>query len=688
MPQIINTNVTALIAQRTLNTTQQAEDNALARLASGLRVTGTQDDAAGFAISIRFDSHIRGSTIAIRNSNDGVSLAQTAEGAFTSIINNLHRIRELALQSANDSNTEIDRIALNEEIQQLLSEVQTVAENTNFNSKKLLDGSLTNTLFQTGVNLGDVVPISIAKVTTDRLGSTLTDGISSSRPGASTTLASGDLVINGVPIVAPTGSDDNASTHDRERSAIAIAAAINKSAGLTEVTARANPNVVGYSGFSAATNATVNGSIIINNVSINVSTNTNLEADVNRESVVSSINNSTGQTGVRAINTGNLNTGITLIADDGRNIRYDDNGSGLSAAVAITAAGTQTYVGSYTLVAQNQQPINIDFGRSDIGRFTGLAFGSYSGGNSGVVGRRVSTTALSTGDLVINGIAVGSSVTAFDTASSINNNASAIAKAAAINLVKEQTGVTATVLPTVVYARSVNPGNDRNESVEINGVTISLSFTASDSESQVIDKVVTAVNKKSGQSGVIAEVFGDSFRLIAQDGRNVNLANETANATDAGFNVPSIGANTGASIQLLSAGKIEISTNNPFLSINRVGFRVGIYGNLEQSQLLQDIDVSTAAGANLAIKAVDHALDQIAFQQAKLGAIQNRFFSTINNLQVNNENLASAKSRIVDADFAAETAAFSRAQVLQQAGISVLAQANAKPQQVLELLQL
>ncbi|MCX4029539.1 flagellin [Endozoicomonas sp. SM1973] len=687
MPQVINTNVTALIAQRTLNSTQQAEDNTLSRLASGLRVNSTKDDAAGFAISIRFDSHIRGSAIAIRNANDGISLAQTAEGAFTSVINNLQRVRELALQSANSSNTEVDRIALNEEIIQLIDEIQTVAKNTNFNSKNLLDGSLTNTLFQTGGNLGEAIPLSIAKVTTDSLGSALADGISSTRPGALTTLGSGDLVINRIPIAAPTGIDDNASTHENERSAIAIAAAINKSADLTEVTARANPNVVGYSGFLAATNATVNGAIVINNISINVSTNVNLDANVNRESVISTINNATGQTGVRAVNTGNINTGITLIADDGRNIRYDDNGSGLSAAVAIAAAATQTYVGSYTLVAKNQQPITIDFGQSDIGRFTGLAFGTYSGGNSGVVGRRVSTSALSTGDLVINGIAVGPSLTAYDTASSVNNGGSAIAKAFAINLVKAQTGVTATVLPTVVYARSVNPGNDRNESVEINGVTIGLVFTAADSESQIIDKVVTAVNRKSGRTGITAEVFGDSFRLIAPDGRNVNLANETANANDAGFNVPSIGANTAASIQLLSAGKIEISTNNPFLSIDRVGFRVGTYGNLEQGQLLQHIDVTSVEGANLAIKAVDNAIEQIAFQQAKLGAIQNRFLSAINNLQVNNENLASAKSRIVDADFAAETATFSRIQVLQQAGISVLAQANAKPQQVLELLQ-
>src|SRR5690606_19844081 len=142
MPQVINTNIASLNAQRNLNSTQSDANVALQRLSSGLRINSAKDDAAGLAISERFQSQITGLNMAQRNANDGISLAQTTEGALNEITNNLQRIRELAVQSANASNSPSDREALNAEVQQRIQEINRISGQTSFNGLKILDGSL------------------------------------------------------------------------------------------------------------------------------------------------------------------------------------------------------------------------------------------------------------------------------------------------------------------------------------------------------------------------------------------------------------------------------------------------------------------------------------------------------------------------------------------------------------------
>lgn len=161
MPQIINTNIASLNAQRNLESSQNAQSQALQRLSSGLRINGAKDDAAGLAISNRIDAQVRGLNVANRNAGDGVSLAQTAEGALNSITTSLQRVRELALQSANGSNTDLERSSLQEEVEQLKAEIQSISEKTNFNGQSLLDGSFQDTGFQTGANVGDRIDVSI-----------------------------------------------------------------------------------------------------------------------------------------------------------------------------------------------------------------------------------------------------------------------------------------------------------------------------------------------------------------------------------------------------------------------------------------------------------------------------------------------------------------------------------------------
>lgn len=336
MPQIINTNIASLTAQRNLNKSQSANQQALERLSSGLRINSAKDDAAGLAISTRFNSQIRGLNVAIRNAGDGISLAQTAEGALGTMNDNLQRIRELAVQSANATNSDVDREALQAEVDQLLAEVTRTAEETDFNGRKLLDGSF-NASFQIGANAGQTVDVSIAELTADKLGAGQEAGISAL--GTDSAISNGDLVINGEGIRASSATDDTSSTSGADRSAIAKATAINEKSDTTGVAADINVNVAAG---TAQTAAATDGSITLNGVSIDLATG-GVDAASDRAAVIQAINAVANQTGVTAVDSGNDDSGISLSAADGRNIelRYDKfDASGQEYASQITASAT------------------------------------------------------------------------------------------------------------------------------------------------------------------------------------------------------------------------------------------------------------------------------------------------------------------------------------------------------------
>ena len=337
MPQIINTNIASLTAQRNLNKSQSANQQALERLSSGLRINSAKDDAAGLAISTRFTSQIRGLNVAIRNAGDGISLAQTAEGALGTMNDNLQRIRELSVQSANATNSDVDREALQAEVDQLIAEVTRTADETDFNGRKLLDGSFQAT-FQIGANAGQSIDISIAQLTADKLGAGTESGISAL--GTDSAIANGDLVINGVGIDASSASDDTASTAGADRSAISKAETINEKSDETGVAAEVNVNVASGTG---QTISSTNGSITLNDVRIDITTG-GVDADADRASVLQAINAVSGQTGVTATDTGDVATGINLQSEDGRNIdivfnKFDANGDEYANAVTAAATG-------------------------------------------------------------------------------------------------------------------------------------------------------------------------------------------------------------------------------------------------------------------------------------------------------------------------------------------------------------
>ncbi len=243
MAQVINTNTMSLNAQRNLSTSGSSLATTIQRLSSGLRINSAKDDAAGLAISERFTTQIRGLDVAIRNANDGISLAQVAEGSLTEIGNNLQRVRELSVQASNATNSASDRKALQAEVTQLVSEIDRVAKQSDFNGTKLLDGSFSSQLFQVGANAGQAIAIDkTIDAKANALGGAKfdTNALALADPGTNADFSTSGLQINGVAIadVSVKQGADAAATGKASREALVTA--INAKIGETGVFAEVN----------------------------------------------------------------------------------------------------------------------------------------------------------------------------------------------------------------------------------------------------------------------------------------------------------------------------------------------------------------------------------------------------------------------------------------------------------------
>ena len=697
MPQIINTNIASLNAQRNLDRSQAAQETALQRLSSGLRINSAKDDAAGLTIANRLDAQVRGLSVASRNAGDGVSLAQIAEGSIETISTSLQRLRELSVQSSNASNGDTERAALNQEAQQLISEIERTASSASFNGVSLLDGSFQGKSFQVGANVGDEISVSLGAINTSSLGAADSAGLSSNvskapiaanaTGAALRELAAGDLVINGVSVGASSASGDSSSALLKSSSAISRAAAINAVSEQSGVTAVATENTVEGTSVTTAAGTTAGTRVVtINGVQLSLvvaaSGAGNATANASElGKVAEQINLRQDATGVTAeVVSTDDGFRVDLTAEDGRNISLLDGTAGDAAAAGLgagAATNANVYVSDVTLVSKDGSDITLSSTTDDIDN-AGLEEGTFSGKQAQVLGDNSVDTnraALVSGDLTINGTNVGITLASDDKASTASQGASSIALAAAVNRVSDATGVTAKANANTIYSGSVAAAAVAG--LEINGVTINAA--AGTGLSEQVQNIVDAVNASAGQSGVSAEALdGDQYRLVAEDGRNIVIGGTVANS---GLTADTyIGG-----VVLQSGGAIELGTETG--DITNSGFNIGSFGSAETGALLKDVDISSAEGAKQAISAVDNALTALNSERAKLGAVQSRFENVISSNAISIENFSASASRIQDADFAAETAALSKSQVLQQAGISVLAQANARPQQVLSLLQ-
>ena len=339
---VINTNISAIAAQNSLRVTGLSQTTAMERLSSGIRINSAKDDAAGLAISTRMTANIRGISAAIRNANDGISLTQTAEGSLISIGDNLQRIRELAVQSANSGNNASDRAALNNEAAQLISEIDRIANNSTFNGIKLLDGSYKDQALQVGSGneAADRIAISIGDARTARLGAATTAGIVGEAILEGKKIAVGEVTLNGYNVGATTS--DGVSVALSEGSAISKANAINAIANKTGVIASAKASTVTFTAVGAASGEE-KFKFLLNGVVISGSVEGEDQNVGSANNIASAINAQTSLTGVSALAVGD-DGDYTLTASDGRNIVLSTDKAAILKAQGLDPASEDTTV--------------------------------------------------------------------------------------------------------------------------------------------------------------------------------------------------------------------------------------------------------------------------------------------------------------------------------------------------------
>jgi flagellin len=422
MASTINTNISSLTAQRNLSMSQASLATSMQRLSSGLRINSAKDDAAGLAISDRMTSQIRGSTQAARNANDGISLAQTAEGALGSAGSILQRVRELAVQSANATNSSSDRAALNAEVGQLTSELDRIAKTTQFNGQNLLDGTFGSATFQVGANANQTITATTANFSTSKYGNNRIGSIAAATAGAAGDLTTGSVpganISVGVAGAASTiaadatfainGAGGSATIGIAAgSSAKTVAASINAQTGATGVTASARTEV-------DATGLTVsdNFSMTItsdNSVAVTISFSTGALADADGLSAgITAFNDKTSQTGVTA-KLNQAGTGITLTNASGNDIAITNNsatGAVTVGGAAAAAAGGQAYVtGAVTVDSDKTFGIISTTGAAGTSYFLGNVGSQLQGANTLDVSTVASATrTLSTVDSALSAV--------------------------------------------------------------------------------------------------------------------------------------------------------------------------------------------------------------------------------------------------------------------------------------------
>ncbi len=640
---VINSNISSLRAANASTMASKSLATSMERLSTGKRINSAKDDAAGLAISSRMTSQIKSMNVAVRNANDGISMAQTAEGALSEVTNMLQRMKELATQSANGTLGASDRKALQAEVTQLTSQINDIAKTTNFNGLNLLDGSVKDLKLQTGTNSGESVSMTVGAVSASALGLTgyrVEGQLTTGRVGSLATLAKGDIQLNGKDALA---TDQSAATD----TAKALATAINANTSKTGVSATAYNTLT--SGTVSSTGV-ADGELEINGIGVTGASADELVKNINRDVA-----------------------GVTATLKDGKITLSNDTGTKISIGGTASSKGGFTdgdFEGFVALNSQNGAAISVskgDAGAADDFAAFGL---NATGANGSVTGIGASADALAAGDdLRINGVSIGKS-----------SDASAASKAAAINAVSGQTGVTASASNQVTL--DVDLANVAADKFSINGSVIDLTG-ATDTAG-----AVKAIND-ANVSGIKASTDANGKLVLSSDTGQDITVKDTGTFTTAVKNADgSAGVSDGSAasrgtITLSSPSGSDVRVEGSAATLTKVGLTAQ-GGN--DDTVAGALSIETQAGASRAMSVIDAAMDKISASRGDLGAMQNRLEVTVNNLTTTSTNLSDARSRIEDTDFSTETTSLAKAQILSQASTAMLAQANQSAQGVLKLL--
>jgi len=710
LKMIVNTNINALVAGNAYANAAADYAQASTRISTQLRVNSAKDDPVGLGIANRFKSKIASYAKAIDNINQGVSALSTAETAMSSIQTILTSMKTLATSSASGT-ASVTTLASNQlAFVSYMTQLNTAAKSATFNGYSLLDGSTPTLNVQTGIDAGDTTTFTFGSLLSSALGSgsslALTSlGSSVAGTGSLTAMASGDLLLNGFTVGASLSSDDTASYSSKSGSAIAKAAAINRITGTSNIKAEIGTTDVVGSAMTTSGTGTA-GTITINGTAIAVTLATTNDYATNRAAMVTAINLNSGTTFVTATDNLSTTNGITLKATDGRNITVAFDGVNLTASnTGVGAAGT--YAGVFTLRRLDQTSIVVSNNVGGTLANADLAAGTYTGNvaqfsSKARSGSIAAPTALTAGDLMINGYSIGATFTSDDTASvatttSSTKASSAISTAAAINRQTSLTNVSATANTNVVEGTGFSAG--LVDTIYLNGTSITAALTAASSAADV----VTLLNTYSGQTFVTATNNGSGVTLTATDGRNISIGVSYNGAAVDGTRI-GLGGNaalTGAAatsagaMTYISTVKLT-STNGTFTvtpgsngstSFSTLGFREGTYGGGSTATKVSSLNISSSTGGTNALTTLADAINTVSQYQATVGAFQNRM--TYQTSYVNNMNTASttAYNKIMNYDLAAETANLATAQIKQNGAMAMLAQANISQEMVAYLLK-
>lgn len=709
MALVINTNVSSLNSQRQLVKSGIDLDRSTERLASGRRINSAKDDAAGLAISNRMTSQIRGLDQAVRNANDGISLIQTAEGALDETTNILQRMRELAIQSANGIYTDTDRATLDAEVQQLVGELDRIAETTTFNGQNLLDGTLKNVDLQVGSQANQTISFSVQAMDADTLGmgSTSVDVLGAEANFQATVFAAslnadikdGDVLINGQSIgTFDTGASGEANTIADLVSSINTNVNGVTAAAITELEASQVGNGVIDNDAGQGLNITVtelNGAVQTYQIRQNTSSLDELREvieDVTGGEVSTSLNDD-GE--------------LVLSNNSGATIAVADVGGLDSQAVLGMLSTTGDGIsqrGQIVLNSDNGDPITIE--RGSTGTLADLnSLGFRESASQGVIEgagitNSFANTSWGVGDVNINGEVITN-----------QDTDSLVGKINAINASTDSTGVTANAFSSVridmsdVSITTAFATAATNYAIQLNGTEVS--FAADTTIQEMADTLNTGTNTH----GVTASVLGNN--LILESDQGAIVFGDASSATTTAFGASALGFGGATFTEFMASGaavstsgslatitveagiKLTSDSGNPIsvdLGVNAAAAEIGLLESNNTASgafgsAITSVSVGSSQEAQKAIEVIDNALETINATRADLGAVNNRLDFAISNLSNVSEKTAAARSRIVDADFAMETSSLSRSQVLQQASTAMLAQSNARPQQVLSLLQ-
>ncbi|MFH7565532.1 flagellin N-terminal helical domain-containing protein [Oceanimonas smirnovii] len=565
----VNSNISALTAQRNLNQSSSALATSMERLSSGSKINSAKDDAAGLQISNRLNSQIKGLGVAMKNASDGISMAQTAEGAMQESTNILQRMRELALQSTNGSNSDADRQSLQEEFTSLSGELTRISKTTSFGGRNLLDGSFGSTAFQIGANANQTVTFSL-----------------------------GDISSSGLK-----GSYSNASVDGAAQAGMSAKVTGSVVSDASTLTSGGAGALTDFSG-GAAVQFDLNGTTI------------DLDADY------------TDTAGVAAA----IQTQLTAA------------GSSITATVDT---------GNIVLTNPDGTGVNLTEGTGSLDTVFGDTPVTVAGGSQ-ITGSSVIGTA---GDITVNGqtVTIGATddvdtiLAAIDTATdsevtgAVVNGRIELTSSNGKNVeLADATGSGGTLAALGLNAGETKAGLNDATSVTLNGTEVKFS------KGDDLDSIITTINTAS--TGVTASKNDDG---------TLNLHSED------NFTVADGAKGTGLAALGLTAG----TTNS-----------------VTQETTVSNLRIDSVDGSQTAIQVLDGAIGQIDRERSALGAVQNRFNSTISNLTNIRENASAGMGRIMDVDFAQETVNLTKQQILQQAGTSILAQAKQLPQAALSLL--